>query len=270
MKSLLVNKNSFKSVLLIFWLLVPTLLIAQDFPEPLSPPRLVNDFAEILSDAQERQLEQKLLLYNDSTSTEVAIVTMNSIGQYETMDYGIKLFNKWKVGKEGKNNGILILVAVNDRQMGIVTGYGVEGAVPDAATYTIRENYMKPAFKQGNYYKGLNDATTIIFDLLKGEYTAEQLVKQNKGGYFGLIVILFMIIIWIISIKQKQKHFKEHHVGGANLSFWATMLLMSSMSNRGSGYGNFRGGSGSFGGGGGGFGGFGGGFSGGGGSAGGW
>lgn len=240
-----------------------------DVPKPL---RLVNDLTgNTLSRNEFAQLENKLLNYEDSTSTQVAIVIVSDIGGYEVVDYAQRLGAKWGIGRADKDNGVLILVSINDRKMAIVTGYGMEGSIPDAATYTIREDYMKPNFQSGNFYGGLDQATDIIFKLASGEFSADQLRARNanggekKGFPFQFIFILIFFVLPAIFGKRRGRN----SVGSRRFPWWI-LLLGGGGHGRGNDFDNFRGGGGGFGGGGGGFGGFGGGGFGGGGSGGSW
>ena len=247
-------------------------LKAEEIPEKPNPPRLVVDDARVLSSQELDFLEQKLRTYNDSTSTELVIYTTSTIGMYDVVDFGQRLGEKWGVGKKGKDNGIVIIVAVNDRKMAIVTGYGMEATVTDAATTSIRESYMKPAFRNQNYFKGLDDATTLIFGLAAGEYTAEQVAKNQKPTKSALFIFVIVLIFIGVSFFSRYKNIKNHHMG-SDLSFLTILMLMNTGggASRGRGFDDFSGGRGHFGGGGGGgFGGFGGGSFGGGGSGGGW
>ena len=254
---------------LLLSLLLSLKLIAQNVPEVPNPPRLVNDLYGILHKDEVKKLEHKLLHYNDSTSSEVVIVIENSSHGREIMEYATELFSHWKIGKEGKDNGVLIYVAVSDRMMAMVTGYGMEGAIPDASTYTIREKILKPRFREGEFYRGLDEATTAIFLLAAGEYTAEDLDTafrdQTRGLKVGMALLFFIILIVIISISFRNRGPKAI---GRPLSPWEILILGSGLNRPSSGWTDFSHGSGSFGGGG--FGGFGGGMTGGGGSAGSW
>ena len=110
-------------------------VFSQDIPERPVPPRLVNDFAGMLKADEVSMLEQKLVAFSDSTSTQIAIVIVPSLGGYDKADYAQRLGEKWGVGQKGKNNGVLILIkpktAGSDGQVQISTGYGIEGAIPD-------------------------------------------------------------------------------------------------------------------------------------------
>jgi uncharacterized protein len=117
---------------------------SQDIPERSGT--LVTDFTNTLSPADKTQLERKLVAFNDSTSTQIAVVIMQSTGDYDINQYGAALLRKWGIGSKEKNNGILVLVAMHDRKMSIQTGYGAEGALPDIITQQIIQNDMKPPF----------------------------------------------------------------------------------------------------------------------------
>lgn len=258
---------------LLFAILSATAL-AQQLPEPMSPPRLVNDFANVLGADENARLEQKLRAYHDSTSTQIAVVVVQELGGYEVVDYAVRLGEKWGVGQQGSNNGIVVLVAIDDRQAAIVTGYGLEGAITDAATRRIRENQMNPNFRDGNFYKGLDEATTTLIKLASGEFSAEDLEPEVPTAVFfiaafvGLMFIIFIIAI-IVAVSQR----KRNHIGKKGLDFWTALWLMSHMKGGGGKQGGGGSGwGGGFGGGssGGGFGGFGGGSFGGGGSGGSW
>lgn len=240
----------------------------QDFPERSKPPKLVEDFAKILGDREELILEKKLVAYNNSTSTQIAVVTINSLNGNDIADYSFRLGEEWGIGGKGMDNGVLILVALKDRKMFIATGYGMEGVIPDALAKRIVENYMKPNFRNKNYYKGIDEATSVIMGLASGEFTADQ-IGRRKIGFNRLIFPLLIIIFFIVISYSRFRSVRGSHMAGSNLSFLSFLFLMSAMGGRGSrGYGNFSSGSGSFGGGG--FGGFGGGSFGGGGAGGSW
>src|SRR5690554_7370909 len=120
--------NKYSSFLLFFLLFVSSISMAQeDFPELPNPPRLVNDFTNTLSEAQQAALERKLVAYDDSTSTQISIVLIRSVGPYDISDYAFQLGDKWGIGRQGKDNGLLILAAMEDRKVFIATGYGLEG-----------------------------------------------------------------------------------------------------------------------------------------------
>jgi uncharacterized protein len=258
--------------ILLFLLFLSNLsgLLAQDFPPQPNPPRLVNDFTQTLSAAEVAQLENKLVAYNDSTSTQIAIVIMKSVGQYDISDYAFQLGEKWGIGSS-RDNGILILAAMEDRDVFIATGYGMEGAVPDALAKRIVQNLIIPNFKKGEFYQGFDQATDMIIKLASGEYTAEEV--QSDGNSGGALIMLFVFIFFFVILPLlRNKNDNNNHMGGkgGGVDLWTTIMLANMLKGGGGKYGDFSSGRGSFGGGGGGFGGFGGGSFGGGGAGGSW
>ena len=242
------------------------------FPEKLNPPRIVNDYTNFLSQKENAYLENKLVKFNNETSTQIAIVIVKSLNGYDKSDYAARLGEKWGVGQKGSNNGLLILIkpkyAREKGEVFIATGYGLEGAVPDAVAKRIVEREIIPNFKNGLYFKGLNSAVDRIIELTKGEYTSNEYMKKNTegaGSVIGFFMLFFIIIIFSIIGKFRRA---RHYSLGHNIPLWTALWLASSSSHSsGSSWNSFSSGSGSFGGG---FGGFGGGGFGGGGAGGSW
>ena len=260
-------KKMIRFLFFILPILVYRFSFGQDFPERPNPPKLVNDFANILDDGDASILEKKLVAYNKSSSTQIAVVTINSLNGNDIGDYSFRLAETWGIGQKGKDNGVLILVAMEDKKMFIATGYGLEGVIPDAIAKRIVENYLRPNFRNNNYYKGIDEATSVIMGLANGEFTADQLEREEIN--FSRFIFPLLIFIFFIAMSYSRfKRAKGSHMAGSNLNFLTFLFLMSSMGGRGRNYGNFSSGSGSFGGGS--FGGFGGGSFGGGGAGGSW
>ncbi|WP_243630064.1 TPM domain-containing protein [Taibaiella soli] len=175
-----------------------------ELPPRPEPPHLVNDLAHILTPDQVQQLEDKLVEYDKTSSTQIAIVTLESIGVYEPAEYGTALFKKWKIGNEGKNNGVLVLAAVKDHKINITTGYGLEGALPDAVCGRIIREEMKPRFQQQQYFEGFSAAADKIIAATKGEYTADANYNNRSDGKKGIgagaiiiIIVLIYFIVWM-------------------------------------------------------------------------
>ncbi|HKR05741.1 MAG TPA: TPM domain-containing protein [Bacteroidia bacterium] len=239
----------------------------QEFPSPPNPPLLVNDFTGTLSINEISFLESKLIAFNDTTSTQIAIIIIHSVGGYEIADYAYQLGRKWGIGQKEKNNGALILVALDDHKVYIATGYGLEGAIPDALAKRIVEQDITPQFKQGNYYAGLDRATDTMIKLATGEYTADN-VKSNKPAAQLAPIFIIILIVFIIFFSKIRSARSYASMNG--MSFWAAWALLNAARGASRGrWGGFTSGNG-FGGGGGGFGGFGGGSFGGGGAGGSW
>ncbi|MCH6233867.1 TPM domain-containing protein [Aquiflexum sp. AIY15W] len=259
------------SILLIL-LFVGTLTAQGDFPEVPNPPRLVNDFTNSLSASQVASLESKLVAYNDSTSTQVTIVMIRSVGQYDISDYTFQLGEKWGIGQAKLDNGVLILAAMEDRKVFIATGYGMEGVLPDILTKRIVDQLIVPNFKMEAYYDGLDKATDMIFKLASGEYEADKVTSTGEHGR-AIVFFLFFIFIFVILPLIKNRKDNDNHMGGkgGGVDLFTTIMLANLLKGSGGGkFGDFSSGRGGFGGGGGGFGGFGGGSFGGGGAGGSW
>lgn len=257
-----------------FFILLSSNVFGQDYPKPMNPPRLVNDYVKLLSDNEYQMLESKLRKYNDTTSTQISIAIIPTVGNDDIAFYTTELAQQWGVGQKGNENGILILVAFNDRKVQIATGYGMEPTVTDAAAKRIIENYIKPNFRQEKYFQGLDQATSIIMSLAAGEFKAppsEQAPGGGGGAFILIMILLFLVVFPILS----RRSMKKSHMGSKPVDLLTAMILMGGMKGRkGGGFGDFTGGRGGFGGfgggGGGGFGGFGGGGFGGGGAGGSW
>jgi uncharacterized protein len=226
--------------------------------------KLVHDYAGVLNEYEKQTLEQKLYRFDDTTSTQIAVVLVKKLDGYSIEDAATELFRKWGIGNKKTNNGILLLAAIEDRKVRIEVGYGLEGAVSDYTAGEIIDNDIKPNFKAGQYYHGIDAAANSMIEAAKGRYKApvgyDRRKNKTDGGFTKLMVMMFIIFIILVIISRK---------GGNNGGM---------MSRRG--YTDWRppviidwGGSSSGGGGwsgGGGFGGFGGGSSGGGGASGDW
>ena len=263
-----------KNYILLLMVLLAFTAKAQDIPERPNPPRLLNDYADLLSTQQEQQLEGALAQFARETSTQIAILLVKDFGGTSREDFAQKVAEGWGIGQKGKDNGIVVLVKPkigNSRgQAFIATGYGLEGAVPDAVANRIVNHEMIPSFKQGDYYSGIALAATRLMELTRGEYTADQYMNStgSKGGGIGIIgiIIIFSIISFIMRAAGGRR---RSSLGGSSLPFWVLMSSLGGSSrSHGGSYGNFSSGSGGFGGGG--FGGFGGGGFGGGGAGGSW
>lgn len=236
-----------------------------DFPSKPNPPRLVNDFAEMMTPTQQDNLEQELEGIAQNTSTQITIITVNSIGDYETSQYVTELGNRWGIGQKGKDNGVIIFAAKDDHKLNISPGYGLEGSLPDIICGRIIRNEMTPAFKEGNYYLGFESAANAVIQATKGEYKADKKAPETTGSGLGGLVILVIIIVVVILLIRKGGGGGGNYMSRGGGSFLTGALLGSLLGGgmgRGSGSGGF--------GGGGGFGGFGGGSFGGGGASGGW
>ncbi|WP_228350471.1 TPM domain-containing protein [Rhodocaloribacter litoris] len=222
------------------------------------PPsgRWVTDNADLLSPAEERILSARLAGYADTTSTQIIIVTLPSLGGVPAADYAVELGRRWGVGQQGKDNGIVILVSRDDREVFIATGFGLEGAIPDAVAARIVRNIIIPHFRQGRFYDGLSAAVDALIQAAAGTFTAEPVPRSAPGDTpnYALLFILLILAVFILSSLGNRgggrgggRRYRHRH-GGPPVIIW------------GGGWGDYGGRHGGFGGlGGGGFGGFGGG-----------
>lgn len=235
-------------------------ILAQEFPPQSNPPKFVNDFAGLISSDQAQELENKLVAFNDTASSQIAIVTITDLGVYEISDYAFKLAEKWGIGQKGKNNGILILVAKTQRKTFIATGYGVEEYLPDAICKRIIELTIIPSFKQGNFYQGLSDGTDEIINRLSGKFDTKGDKKAKKAkGLSPIVIIIIIFIVLLILMRNSGGG------GRGGRTFGNSGIFFMPPIGRSGGFGGFGGGGSS-----GGFGGFGGGSFGGGGAGGNW
>ena len=232
-------------------------------PEKPDLQTSVYDYVSLLSAGDKKNLEEKLIRYSDTTSTQIVVVIYAS-SEGENINYlGAQWGQKWGIGQEKEDNGVLILVAYNDRKIAINTGFGVEGRLTDAVCKRIIEQIISPEFKKGDYAAGLNKGADAIFFFLSGEYqnALDERGKTDARDKIGpgLIVIIILIVLFVI-LWAISKNKGGGNRGGRKkgLDIW-DVIILSNM-----GRGRYKGGSGNFGGGGFGGGGFGGGFGGGG------
>ena len=238
--------------------------LAQNVIEKPNPPVLVTDLAGVLSPEQKQALENKLVALDDASSNQIAVVILPTLDGNPIEEYATKLFRTWGIGNKKTNNGILLLIAIQDKKIRIETGYGLEGAIPDITANSIIDNDIKPAFRQQAYFEGIDKATDDIAKAAVGEYN-EKRERKTKGKGSNPLLFVFILFI-IVAILGKKGGGGGSNIGGGGFSDIATGMLLGSLLGGGgrSGGGDWGGG------GGGGFGGFGGGSSGGGGASGGW
>lgn len=250
-----------------------TALAQFTIPEKPSLQTSVYDYIALLPPEDKRALEQKLIRYSDSTSTQIVVAIINST-EGENINYlGAQWGQKWGIGQADEDNGILVLLAKGDRRVAINTGFGTEGALTDALSRRIIETVIIPEFKKGDYYGGLDKGADAIFSALQGEFREERSFDNSGGGIpFQVILLLILFIVFLIIISNRKKRGGGKGGGRSQgMDIW-DFIILSNM-GRSSGPRSSGGFGGGFGGGssGGGFGGgFGGGGFGGGGASGGW
>jgi uncharacterized protein len=239
---------------------VGTRLYAADVHYPSVPGDYIYDSAGMV-DAGDKQAIRNLLTELDrKTSAQVAVATVPTTEPETIEGYAVELFKRWGIGQKGKDNGVLFLIAKNDRKMRIEVGYGLEGALPDAICQRIISSIVTPEFRQSNFSGGVHKGVGAIVSLIAKEYNVaitgeenavyQKVTSQEDSLESSVVFIIFCVIVLIMILSS---HSRRGYYGGG---YW------------------YGGSSGGFGGGGGfsggGFGGFGGGSSGGGGASGGW
>jgi uncharacterized protein len=246
-------------LVLLFGLAAPA--AAQKFP-PLTG-RVV-DTAGLMSPAQQQALTQKLANLEQASSRQLVVATVPDLQGYPLEDYGYKLGRAWGIGQKGANNGVILLVAKNDRKVRIEVGYGLEPILPDVFNQSVIDEKIVPAFKNGDYPGGINAGVDALIEQLqappeaaeKRAMAAGQKVHRAHGqsGSFVPLIIWWVILFFIILplLRKRRKTYGRRHGGGVfvwgpTIGGWASG---GGGWGSGGGGGGFSGGGGSFGGGG--------------------
>jgi uncharacterized protein len=213
-------------------------------PDKPSFQTSVYDYADVLNQLEEKELEKKLIRYSDSTSTQIVVI---SIDDLKGEDIGIltpKWAHQWGIGQAKEDNGILILLSKNDRKIWIAPGYGVEEKLTAGINGELIRNIIIPEFKSGSYYTGLDKGADAIFDVLRGKYKGSRKEKKDNFPIFPILIFIFILILII----SKSKGGGNSGGGSRGLDL-ADIIILSSLGRSGGG-GSFGGGSsGGFGGG---------------------
>lgn len=236
-------------------LLLPFLSLYAQLEIPNKPKfqTSVYDQAGLLSDKEKTELEQKLIHYADSTSTQIVVVTLNSLNGEYIGTFAAEWAHQWGIGQKGSDNGVLLMASKEDREFWITTGYGVEALLTDAKSKWIYEQLIKPAFQEGSYYTGLDRGTTAIMQVLEGQFDPQASSSSSFTRFLPFLILLLIILIFF-------KNRRGNRGGGSSEGNWLFDAFILSSLGRGNsggfGGGNFGGGGGFGGGfGGGGFGG---------------
>ena len=224
---------------LLVGLLVSTVSFAQ-FTIPKKPDfqTSVYDYANVLSATEKSQLEEKLIQYSDSTSTQIVVITIESL---KGEDIGIltpKWGQTWGIGGSEKNdNGVIILLANAEHKIWISAGYGLEDRLTAGIGGEISRNIMIPEFKAGSYYNGLDKGTDAIFDVFKGKYKGERKRDKGKDRFPVLPFIIIVIIVLVIISRRKNNGNNSGNSSGGGPSLMDVIILSSLGRSGGSGFG---------------------------------
>ncbi|MFO1519317.1 MAG: TPM domain-containing protein [bacterium] len=242
-------RNRFLSIYFSLFALLFSFSVAHALQIPPKPEGRVSDYAGMLDAASRGELEQKLKDFEDATSNQVIVAIFPSLEGESLEDFSIHLADRWKVGQKGRDNGVILLIFKNDRQLRIETGYGLEGALPDAVGKSIIQDVIVPRFKEGDFKGGIFAGVDAIFEATKGEYHA----KPHQDGLplppwvvILLIFFLFMLFNYLAKRAGGGRGIGTFSSGGFS-GGWSSGSDSSWSSSSGS---DFSGGGGSFGGGG--------------------
>lgn len=211
-------KNKFLFFFFSFFLAIPLFAQTLEIPNRPTPFRMVNILSKekFLTPTEAQALESKLVAFNDSTSNQIVIVVVDNLNGLTANEYATELGQKWKIGQKKFDNGIVVLLSLGggtgNRDYYIAVGYGLEGPIPDLAIKRIEESELLPNLKSGNYYRALDNTTTVLMKLASGEYNSKE-YTSSKSGDVPLVAIFFLFIGFIILL-----HFLGKKYGGGNNS----------------------------------------------------
>ncbi|MEL7161882.1 MAG: TPM domain-containing protein [Bacteroidota bacterium] len=182
---------------------------------PAKTNDLVNDYAGMMNRGEQQRLRQKLEQYARETSTQIAVVTEPSLNGNTAYDRALAIAEGWGIGGSAqKDNGVLFYVSRDDRRIQILTGYGAEGFLPDVLAKRIIDQIMTPAFRQGRIYVGIDEATTAVMQLGKGEYTADDVPAGGGGGLPPVVILGLILLVFILINYFGNNHDDDDEDGG--------------------------------------------------------
>lgn len=198
-------------------------IVVFSYQNPGTPKSFVNDFAGMLSAEQRQTLETKIVSFEKDTSNELSVVTIPDLGGDTIENFAEKLFKDWGIGKNKKDNGVLLLMARDDRQMKIEVGYGLEGALTDAQSFWIIQNILRPAFQKGDYYGGISQGVDSIISITKGEFKPDTNLNRRSGingdSFFFILWVSWIFFIWMGSMLARSKSWWGGGIVGGLISF---------------------------------------------------
>ncbi len=235
---------------LCFLLLIAAPVVGQvRTPQPMSPARLVNDFAGLFTAQERAMLERTLVDFADTTSTQIAIVTLSDLDGYTPVEMASGIIDNWGVGQKGLDNGVVILLKPRNDTKGevfIAVGRGLEGVLNDAKAGRVIDNVMLEPLKRGDYFTAAAAGALEVCGIVSGEFTAKY--AEPSWWERNALFIIVLALILILSIFGKKGDGDSNHRGGGFFPWW---ILLAGGGRGGSGGGGFGGGGfGGFGGGG--------------------
>ena len=221
------SKTKFINILgiIILSLLIPIIAYSQKLPKPVG---YVNDFASVMDESSKQKIERLAEIIKKTTGAEIAVVTVKSIEPYADIEeFSINLATKWGIGEKGKDNGILIVLAMKERRVRIEVGYGLEGIIPDGLAGEIMDKSMLPYFRNGNYSIGLLKGVEAVAGIIAKEYKVDlskynlnvgESKKYTQKGGFPIGLLSFIILLFLF--------------GGGRFFLWP-LLFLGGFSSRG-------------------------------------
>ncbi len=208
-----------------------------------TPGSYVNDYTNTLTYEQKSGLKSKISTFEQESTNEIAVVIIDSLEDDYIENFAVKLFEDWGIGKEGRDNGVLILVAMKERQMRIEVGYGLEGALTDAEASWIIQNVMVPNFREDKYYEGIDESVDKIIAITKGEFE----VPEDDGVisfvvFLFIVALVFGIAIAVFILRRKYPNWKGWYIGPEDFTS-SSSSSDSGGGDSGSSFGGFGGGS---------------------------
>ena len=167
-------------------------LRAELVPVPALQQR-VTDLTQTLTSEQQSQLEAKLAAFEQQKGSQIAVLIVPTTAPEAIEQFSIRVLDAWKLGREKQDDGVLLLVAKDDRKMRIEVGYGLEGAIPDVYAKRIISEIMAPSFRQGDFYGGINNAVEQVIKLISGEQLpAPTQSKPSSGKLWDMLYVVFI------------------------------------------------------------------------------
>jgi uncharacterized protein len=228
---------------------------------PPKPAGYFNDYAGVVSKEAALRFNEQLAQFERETSNQIVVAVFRKMESNSSVeDYAQRVAQAWGVGKKGvsKGNGVVMLVFVDDRKISIQTGYGLEGALPDATAFDIRTQHINPHFRNGDYEGGLAEGIDLTCKAIRGEYKGdgktnlERSSRKSGGGSIPFLVFLVIIILIAMRSSRRGRGYGYSSLGGPFIGGWGggSGGGWSSGGSSGGGFSGFSGGGGSFGGGG--------------------
>lgn len=212
-------------------LVLPAAYAQFEIPEKPSFQTSVYDYANLLSATEKSSLEQKLIQYSDSTTTQIVVVTVETLNGEYIGQLATKWAHTWGVGQAKEDNGVFILLAKNERKIWIAPGYGVEDRLTAGINGELIRNVIIPEFKAGSYYNGLDKGTDAIFEVLKGKYKGTRKKDGDTIDLGGILIFIFIIVLLLIIFSKNNRNGGGGRRSGTSLS---DIIILSSL-GRGSG-----------------------------------